>query len=310
MVKIPASLAVAATPLSSVKSLQNITITSPTASYSETSGGYYMVKSAVTLMSDMAPVLVISGIEIDAIISQNSLKAGTYPTEKITLTEPMYNAIVALLPALTVDKSLIGTSETLTDVKYATNGTSLFQNSLTFTATDTTDSSTYTNTFEWSADRTKLRMSQTNSVSRSTFIMTYDSVTNSSAFKIDMIVCTYQLAIQKDASSLNNGVFVYESVTMTTTSDTSYSIYGYADDNGGLVQSTLAYTIGSVISNYYKEGFNANGILVYAAWSVTDINSLTIDPTFTDTTPVTTYGTKASTAGDKSSYGALNLISI
>jgi hypothetical protein len=306
VIKLPASLGAAADESLSIHASRSSSSGISFASvYSSFSAGYFQVQCAVSMMKDMGPQLVLFGIIVDAVISQNNLGAGSYASEKVTLTQGMYDAIAAQLPASErPDKSYIGSSITLTNIVYSKSGSGDFQNSFTFSISEGGEA--FSPKYEWSSDRTKLRMSVTSSGDYA-FAITYDTSTNSCAFQIVGGGSTYELAVQSDsANAAKNGVCVYESCTGSYSgSDYTYAIYGYADDDGGLVLTNYTNTPGGSI--YYKEGFGPTGGLLYAAYGATAA-SLTVDTTYADETPVTVYGAKADGAGSASTYGALTLL--
>jgi hypothetical protein len=252
-------------------------------------------------MQSLVPVLDCYGILADAVISQNNLSPGTYSSKTVTLTQGMYNAIVAQLPASeTPSSSLIGTSQTLSNIIYSTTGPAPFANSVKFTIVS--GSSSESPTYSWSTDRTKLKMAIPIQ-EWETLTITYDSATKSCAFQIVAENDTYTMAIEIDPSSTTHGVYV-NLTSVTTPSVFSYALSGYADDNGGLVATTYTY---NSLNNYYIEGFDGTGTLTFAEVS-SDDKTWTVSTAYASQTPVTNYGAQETKAGTITNYGAIDLL--
>jgi hypothetical protein len=312
-ITLPASLAGTTTAgttttasLSRIQSLKPFATTGSSSTYYITAGGYYQIKLMTGLMQSLVPVLDCEGILIDAVISQNNLSPGTYSSKTVTLTQGMYNAIAAQLPSSEAPSStLIGTSQRLNNITYKTAGSGTFANSVQFTISDTSGSSE-SPTYSWSNDRTKLKMAIPVQ-NGTTLTITYDSATKSSAFQIVSGTMTYTMAIEIDSSSTTHGVYV-NLASGSTSSGYSYSLSGYADDNGGLVKTTVDYTTdstGTFLYGSYIEGFDGTGTLTYAVassdgttWSAT---------TYTSQIPVTNYSSKETNAATMI-YGATILL--
>ncbi|HOJ63349.1 MAG TPA: hypothetical protein PLE45_02905 [Spirochaetota bacterium] len=82
----------------------------------------------------------------------------------------------------------------------------------------------------------------------------------------------YSITLKEDSSNANlDGVYIiYENVINDDLSNYSYKAEGYADDNGGYLESTYSYT--DPMNNNipvvwkYKEAFDGNGDETYFAW--------------------------------------------
>jgi len=175
------------------------------------------METMTSLMQSSVFMFDLYGILIDAVISQNSLGPGTYPSEKITITQGMYNAIAAQLPASEApNPAIVGVSQTFSDLVYSTSANSgIFTNSVQFTIS----AIGLPLGFSWSSDRTKLKMSY--SFQGETSIVTYDSATKSCACQVAAERTAFTLAIESDSNSTTGGVFVNAS----NGSPTSGSLY-------------------------------------------------------------------------------------
>lgn len=319
MLQVPVSLASGASSTSTPTKAIEYRSTSGGGSYSQTSGGYYMMKSAVNQMGAMAQGFVAMGYVVDAILSQNNLSPGTYSSESVTLTKSLYNAINAQLPSSEqIPSSDIGQSKTVTNLVYSTSGSSPLTNSVSMSA----PGSTGTMKFAWSSDKTKLKISQTSN-SGPSFTYAYDLSSKTSAFTFNDSAngISFTMAIQDNSSSSSGGAYVYQKGTSTTTtsgggtSTSNFKVWGYADNNGGLVETTTSTGSSPSTYYYYEEGFGKTGTLLYAATDSSSSStppsasssSWTVDSTYNNTQPVGAYGSDLTTASKSSTYPALGL---
>ncbi len=263
-----------------------------TSGYSYLAGGYYQIKNMAKLTSTITPVMFMMGIVVDAMITQNKLTASTtvHPTESVTMTQGMLDAINAYLPASEQISAsgTVGTSASLTNVTYASVPNSTLNSN--FSGTMGSGNSSMTLTYQWSTDRSKVLMELTSG--STTMEITYDATSKSSAVEFkDGTGNVFKMDVQADASSTVNGVFAKMSFTLSTGG--SYSIYGYADDKGGLTMSTITTTN---VSYYDEEGFDNTGTLQYAAYSATSASTLTVDTVYNNANFITPYTTDLSTS--------------
>ena len=255
----------------------------------------------------MVPVTVMFGVLADAVISQNGLTAGSYANKSVTFTQAMFNAIANQVPAseLSNVKSAIGQSETLSAITYSTSGSGSLPNSVSITT------SGQTVTYKWSSDRKNVQISMTLVSNSTTYNLTvaYDGTDGSGAFKLSDGTNTFQLSLAPNASSTADGASVSLTASLGTTE--SYSIYGYADDSGGITYSTITPTTVS-----WEEGFDGTGTLVFqvTASSISTLAAATdsyssSSAAITEATCKSSYGTKASAASSLSA-GATALLSL
>lgn len=279
--------------------------------YSSSSGGYAMMKTAVSSMESMGQSFVLFGFIIDAIITQNSLSPGTYASENVTLTQALYNAINAQLPTSDqIPSSEIGQTQSVSNVVYSTSGSSPLQDSVSITESGTTM------TYAWSTDRTKLKITATaTGTAGQSFTYSFDTATMSAAFIFDDTTAgvSFKMAMKDSSTSSTSAAYVYMTGTQTSTSgNTSFAVWGYADSNGGLMESQFSAS-GSYF--YYEEGFDNTGTLLYAAVASTSSSTApsssssawSVDSTYSNNQPVTTYDSDLSTASNSSTYPALTL---
>lgn len=305
MVKIPASLSVSSSD-GTIADESSEKCVQPGHSYSYRSGGYHKIKRMVTLMEDSVTTLEIYGILSDAVISQNTLQPGTYENESITLTQELYDSITAQLPArMAPPDTMIGEVVTIPSLAYEADNSGTLVNSICISLNPKKIL-----TYAWSADRTKLRMSINDNCRDITLVITYDSSTGSSAFNIaDSCGDNLLMAIEHDSTSAANGVFAR--LSMVWAEEASYSVTGYADDNGGLVVTENTFPVifnntAVSVTFYFKEGFDGKGYLLLAETS-TDGSEWTINDKYNDTSLITTYGENSSTAKTMD-YKAMSLL--
>jgi hypothetical protein len=220
----------------------------------------------------------------------------------------MANAINAQLPAANqIPASDVGQTQTLTDVNYAATGTGTLQNQVTITTTlgSGTSATTQTIIYKWSTDRTKVLMSM--AMSGITLEVSYDSTDGSGGFKVnDSSIGVFTMSMVPDASSTTGGVSLTSTITVSAG---SYSVYGYADNNGGIVYTTVTPTGGS--GAYWEEGFDNTGTLVFQNTFTGGFSGTSTDAYNTsaanETASKTTYGTNASSASSLTT-GASSLL--
>jgi hypothetical protein len=306
-IKLPSSLEAAATGSPSIVGAESIKkdIANPGTEVQVLSSGYWTLKTVITIIDAMKPTFIINAIIIDAVISQNNLSAGYYEKIEITLTQGMYDAVAAQLPAdKAPDPALVGSTYTLYDIVYSTSGIGTFQNSLSY-------NEGYGNTFapkyEWSSDRTRLKMS--NTFEKATMTISYDSATNSCAYNSDFGDYYYKLACRRDTpNATKKGTFFRMEEVVIVGGPLESMASGYADDDGGLANSSVNAGSGDEAWSYfYKDGFSGNGSLLYAIKGP-NFPPDTVEQPYNDISPVTSYGTRANEAGDASTYGALALL--
>jgi len=309
IIRIPVSLAAIATASTDSSSATAIpstrtakSTTSPSSSYALTSGGYFQIKAMTMLTNSFISLFELYGVIIDAVISQNKLPPGTYATENVTLTQAMYNTIASQLPESEVPPtSIIGAQEALNDLVYSTSNPNTFVNSVQIILTSAANPMTMI--YAWTADRTKLKMTLQESSQNSSLVITYDSSSQSSAIQNAMSGSTMRMAIKSDSASTAHGVYAEMSFI---DGGSTYSVSGYADDNGGLVKTV--FDIGSdYYSSYFFEGFDSTGNLLLAETS-SDDSTWNIDTFYSDTAPLTTYGSQATDAASMT-YSAILLLS-
>ncbi|NNM54359.1 MAG: hypothetical protein HKM05_06505 [Spirochaetales bacterium] len=288
------------------------------------SEGYQQIKNMTGLMSTIQPVLLMFESVVDAAISQNNLKPGTDTKNVVvTPTQAMINALAEQLPAsdsTSNEAGMVGQPITINDFNYlATNSAASLPNSAVITvtqpATSTAAASSMSMTFSWSTQAIKMSMT----MSGTTLELVADGADNSTSFKVSMPDQTVtgntdsmQMSVVPDPKSTLNGVFASMSFNIAGTDTATYGIYGYADNNGGVTNTSITMTpSGGTATNYYwQEGFDGTGNVVF-------------QDTYTDTafsqgqtvvfdngngaTWVKTYGTDLTTANGNS-YQSANLL--
>ncbi|NNM67303.1 MAG: hypothetical protein HKM06_04740 [Spirochaetales bacterium] len=167
-------------------------------------------------------------------------------------------------------------------------------------------SSTQTITYKWSTDRTKVLMSMT--MSGTTLEIAYDSTDGSGAFKVtDSSNDVFTMSLVPDPNSTTDGASISSSITVSGAG--TYAVYGYADNNGGIVYTTITPSTGSAA--YWEEGFDSTGTLVFqnsfsGGFSGTATDSYNTSAA-NETASKTTYGTNASSASSLTT-GASSLL--
>ena len=111
-------------------------------------------------------------------------------------------------------------------------------------------------------------------------VVTYDSLSKSCAIQGTMSGSTMQMAIESDSASTAHGVYAGMSFIM---GGSTYSVSGYADDNGGLVKTVFNISSDGY-SSYFIEGFDSTGNLRFAETSSND-STWIIDTTYSDIAP-------------------------
>lgn len=271
------------------------------------SAGYSMVQEMTGMMQSLVPATVMMGVIVDAVISQNNLAPGTYKNQSVTLTQAMYNTIAAQLPAEETASAehAIGQTVTISAVTYSIGGSGSLPNSASVTLNSGTTSSEKIN-YKWSSDRKSVQMSIP--ADSMTLTIAYDGNDGSGAFGLVMTgLGSFQMSLAPDSTSKADGA----SVSMTETgSENTYSVYGYADDNGGIVNTA----IGSTTSTWYwEEGFDGTGTLIFQADSTSSLTAVvdsyvSTSAAMTESACKTAYGSKASAASSFSG-GATSLLS-
>lgn len=302
MVKLPASLS-----SSSSSGSAMARSTSGSGSSSTQSAGYALIKSELSSMGSMEGAVGEFGFVVDAAISQNNLSPGVHANVNVTLTQAIYNAMAAQLPASELPPTAdIGQTETIPSLDYETNGTGTLADSAVFSITSS--GTTLTMTYKWNTARNQILMEIQSS--GMTVKIADDATDNSGAFYLsDGSTNTYSMEVKEDPNSTAEGVWV----DISSTDSGSYTISGYGDNNGGMVDTTMTpSTSGTTTTYYYEEGFDGSGNLLLQRYSYTNPASGTPSWQYTvgsSSTPVlTTYDSKASNATTEN-YGAYALLS-
>jgi hypothetical protein len=277
------------------------------------SEGYNEITSMTGMMKSMMPMAVMFGMIVDQAINNNGITPGTDKTTSttVTFTQEMYNAMAAQVPSddTTSASGEIGSTMTLSEVNYYAKGTGATPNSVKIAVDMSSAGSgtggTSTNptiTYSWSDDKKSVKIVM--DMSGMTMTIAYDDTDQSGAFKMDDGQGdTFQMSLDPDSTSSTNGASA--NLTVSTSSMGTFSIYGYADDNGGIVTTTITPATNSGMSTmYWEEGFDNTGTLVYQASSSTDTAALasatasytSTSTTLTETSCKSAYSTKASAA--------------
>lgn len=255
-VKIPASLGT----ISGAASFKSISKmgTSPTQlgaqSYSLMNGQIFTMKMMVGGMS-------LYGAILDAVISQNSVtpSAAAVTGKKLTITQDLYDKIAASADKMGCDTSDIAPPvNTEIDVPSFVYNTAAAPYSYSVTMTYDEEGEQCTDEFYWSSNGASVKMKSSSSLEGTT-IITYDDSLKASAFVMTSVDGTSGMSLTMRENSESTAHGVYISFNMTSGSNT-YSVTGYADDNGGNLKAIISS--GTGLSKVTIEGscdFDAAG---------------------------------------------------
>ena len=156
-------------------------------------------------------------------------------------------------------------------------------------------------------------------MSGTTLELVADSADNSSSFKVSMPdpnvstnTDTMQMSVVPDANSTLSGVFASMSFNIAGTNTMAYGIYGYADNKGGVTNTSITMTpSGGTATNYYwQEGFDGSGNVVFQDTYTDSAFSQGQTVVYDNGSAATwakTYGTDLTTANGNS-YQSANLL--
>lgn len=262
---------------------------------------YYLLQDAIDVVDGAFYLLAFQIIVVDVACADETPSSSAKPTKSITFSADMAQAAADLMPELSLADftPLVGTNMTIPSFTYAS------------VSDDPGFSYRYASDYgqglsvsvSWDVAKTKVKVKyaldegEADAVS---IVTVYNTAAKTATlFYRDEAQGSMKVTLKQ--SGANNGAqlaFTLDTLTVVSgvTNDSVIYAYGFADDEGGYVQSTytrLTNTNAPAIT-LAKEAFTSAGALSYYAARTQNTNEYVVSGTYNDTTIVSRYASSFS----------------
>ncbi len=261
-----------------------------------TSCSYNNIKNLISHSRNDIAYIMHSGYKIDTFINEltpgNDLISGM----KITYTQDLIDKLNDA--SINNFDELLGTDEIMPDFKYQKSDNPAYDKMITFF---TKDEIGYDQVFYWLDDGSMIKYTYEVFTGNGEQFesITYND-TNKSAvisskrnyIRIEDNVVTetfeYSIKFKESEDSENKGLFIsFESASKDSVLDLDYYLYGYADNNGGRVETVYSANFLNNINHIikYNDAFNTSSLV----YSVYDLNGVFQETSYDDTVTFDSY---------------------